>query len=61
MDTYILEIVVGIVVGIILFVLYKKLTVEYHGGNSSVIKNTIYKDEKNNKCYVFEPKVFVCG
>ncbi len=54
-------IIIGIIFGYILFFLYKKFMVTYHGPNSSIVRKTIYKDEKNNKCYMFEPKVYLCN
>lgn len=58
---YILSIILGIIMGYILFYYYKKKINIYHGPNSSIVKNTIYKDKATNKCYMFEPKIYFCG
>jgi len=46
----------GVIIGMILF---KSYNVVYRGPNSSKIKNTVY--EKDGKCYIFEPSVYICG
>lgn len=56
----IISIFVGISTGKLLFNMYKLSTIEYHGPNSSKIKNKIYKNKKNNKCYIFEPHLYIC-
>jgi hypothetical protein len=56
----IIIILLGIIFGFCLFVYYKKQTVIYHGPNSNIIRKTIFKDSKNNKCYMFEPTVYLC-
>ncbi len=50
----------GIIVGYMLFEYYSKQNIKYHGPNSSIIKKTIFVDKKNNKCYMFNPKPYVC-
>jgi cytochrome b subunit of formate dehydrogenase len=52
---YIISIILGIIVGRVLF---NKYNIKYHGPNSSNVKNTIHK--KDGKCYIFEPHVYMC-
>ncbi len=49
-------IILGIYIGRYIFKVYN---IEYHGPNSNNVKKTIHK--KNNKCYIFEPHVYLCG
>ncbi len=58
MDYFIntITIIFGIIVGYIIFKIHN---VEIHGPNSSIVKQTIHK--KNNKCYVFEPHLYMCA
>ncbi len=53
-------IILGIFIGYLLFNYYNKSNIKYHGPNSSIVKKTISFDKKNNKCYIFEPKPYVC-
>ena len=55
------SILFGIIVAIIIFYLFIKTDkIVYRGPNSKDIKNKIFKDLKNDKCYMFEPKVYLC-
>ncbi len=56
----IVVIILGIVLGYALFIFYKKTYIKYHGPNSSIVKNTVHIDRENKKCYMFDPKVFIC-
>ena len=56
----IIIIIFGIITGFLIFDMFKKIIIEYHGPNSTKVKNTIYKDKKINKCYIFEPKLYLC-
>jgi len=53
------SIIFGIIVGIILYyhLINKNI---YHGPNSDKMRKTIFVDKKNNKCYIFEPQVYLC-
>lgn len=57
-----IHIFLGIFIGYVLFVFFiKSKKVIYRGPNSKDIKNKIYKNKSNKKCYVFEPKIYLCG
>jgi len=56
----IIIIILGIIIGYNLFYIFKKYHIKYVGPNSKDIKSNIYKDIKTNKCYIFEPKVYMC-
>ena len=51
-------ILVGAMVGIILFYIYDKSRIIYHGPNSKNIIIKIYK--KNGKCYRLIPSIVIC-
>lgn len=53
-------IVLGFVFGCCMFYHYYKTKIKYHGPNSNKVKKTIHKDTKTGKCYMFEPKMFLC-
>lgn len=53
-------IIFGIVVGKFSFHIYSATNVQYHGPNSTTMKNKIYKDKMTNKCYSFEPYIYMC-
>lgn len=52
-------ILLGIIFGFLIYVLFNKNTL-YHGPNSNNIRKTIFFDKKNNKCFIFEPRVYLC-
>jgi hypothetical protein len=56
----IIMIILGIVIGYLMFEYYIRLNIKYHGPNSSIVKKTIFVDKKNNKCYMFDPKPYIC-
>ena len=56
----IIFIILGIILGFVLFNFYKRAYIKYHGPNSSIVKKTIHIDKENKKCYMFDPKVFIC-
>jgi hypothetical protein len=49
----------GILFGFMTYNYFNKST-SYHGPNSNNIRKTIFIDKKNNKCYTFEPHVYMC-
>lgn len=53
------SIIIGIFVGLCLFYLTRKNNV-YRGPDSNIIKSKIYKLSGDNKCYVLEPKIYIC-
>ena len=55
---FIIIILIGMIVGYMLFNYYKKITQKYHGPNSNIVKKTIH--ENNGKCFIFEPHVYMC-
>jgi hypothetical protein len=57
-SSILLNIIVGIIAGIISFTYFNKNTI-YHGPNSSIVKKKIYHDD-DNRCHVLEPKVHIC-
>ena len=55
-----LSIILGIIVScILLYFLNIKNDVLYRGPDSKIIKFNIYKS-KDEKCYVLEPKIYLC-
>jgi hypothetical protein len=55
-----ISIIFGIIVTIALFYFVgMKNNVLYHGPNSKDVKSTVYKTD-NGKCYMFEPKIYLC-
>ena len=56
----IFSILIGIFTGKLIFNMYKLSSIHYHGPNSSQIKNKILKNKKDNKCYIFEPHIYLC-
>ncbi len=50
---------IGFTLGYIImkFTYFKKI---HHGPNSNIIKENIFYDENNYKCYHFVPKSYVC-
>jgi hypothetical protein len=56
----ILSVTLGIMVAFCLFyLLIIDKTDKYHGPNSKDVKYKVH--EKNDKCYIFEPVVYLCG
>jgi hypothetical protein len=53
----IISFILGIIISILVFVLFKN-NITYNGPNSKYIKTQIFK--KDNKCYMFEPKIYLC-
>lgn len=49
----------GIIIGTILYYQLHNKKI-YHGPNSNMIRRTIFHDKKNNKCYIFEPHLYLC-
>jgi cytochrome b subunit of formate dehydrogenase len=56
MIKHIITILIGIIVG---WIIFQKYNIKYHGPNSSKVKNKIH--EINGKCYIFEPCVYLCN
>lgn len=51
------SVIIGIVVALVLFFLFSDKEI-YRGPNSKEVKSAIFRSD--NKCYEFEPKVYVC-
>jgi hypothetical protein len=55
-----LSILLGIIVSCILFYFLNiKNSALYRGPNSKIIKTNIYRS-KNEKCFILEPKIYIC-
>ena len=54
-----LVIIMGVIVGIYLYIIYANKKQIQHGPDSSIMRNIVIKDN-NGKCYMFEPKVYIC-
>lgn len=52
-----ISLIAGLTFGIIIFLIFGK---EIRGPNSNIFRYKIFKDNTNNKCYMFEPKVYMC-
>lgn len=51
----------GLLLGVCIFYLFicnTKYNTIYRGPNSGIVKKQIFRH--NNKCYVFEPRIYIC-
>ncbi|AYV78754.1 MAG: hypothetical protein Edafosvirus30_5 [Edafosvirus sp.] len=55
----ILNIIIGLIIGVVIAIFYNSYNVLYRGPNSNEIKNKIYKDNDGN-CYRLVPVVHIC-
>jgi len=54
-----ISVVLGVIITVMMFYLINiKNNVSYRGPDSKDVKFKIYK--KNDKCYAFEPKIYLC-
>ena len=49
----------GIIFGFIIYNYFNK-NMLYHGPNSNNIRKMVFVNKKNKKCYIFEPRVYMC-
>jgi hypothetical protein len=52
------SIIYGLLIGILLGILFKKLNIKYKGASSNKMKKFVYK--YNNKCYKFDTEITIC-
>lgn len=53
-----ISIIVGILFGYLIFVLLNPI---YKGPNSNSFRKKIFHDKIKNKCFKFDPKIYICG
>ena len=53
------SLIIGFIVGLCLFFCVSDRKI-YRGPNSESIKSVIYKVSSDGKCYVLEPKIYLC-
>jgi|SaaInlV_165m_DNA_1040744.scaffolds.fasta_scaffold263394_1 hypothetical protein len=52
------SIIYGLLIGILLGILFKKLNIKYKGASSNKMKKYIYQYKK--KCYKFNTEITIC-
>ena len=57
----IVSIILGIIASSVIFYFLNMSTnIIYRGPDSKIIKSHIYRLKKENKCYVLQPKIYLC-